>query len=39
VSCVHCHASVGHGETTGLGGPERKDEIEAAARAAAAHQG
>ncbi|MCA9782496.1 MAG: cytochrome c nitrite reductase small subunit [Calditrichaeota bacterium] len=25
VSCVHCHASVGHGETTGLGGPERND--------------
>lgn len=25
VSCVHCHASVGHGETTGLGGPETTD--------------
>jgi hypothetical protein len=22
VRCVHCHADVGHGETTGLGGPE-----------------
>ena len=21
--CVHCHADVGHGETAGLGGPER----------------
>jgi cytochrome c nitrite reductase small subunit len=21
--CVHCHSSVGHGETTGLGGPPR----------------
>jgi cytochrome c nitrite reductase small subunit len=25
VSCVHCHSSVGHGETTGLGGPETTD--------------
>ena len=39
VSCVHCHAGVGHGEAAGLGGPERTDEIEAAARAAAAKQG
>jgi cytochrome c nitrite reductase small subunit len=23
LSCVHCHATVGHGETAGLGGPER----------------
>ena len=23
VHCVHCHVGVGHGETTGLGGPER----------------
>ena len=23
VHCVHCHIGVGHGETTGLGGPER----------------
>jgi hypothetical protein len=22
VRCVHCHVDVGHGETTGLGGPE-----------------
>jgi len=22
VLCVHCHADVGHGETTGLGGPD-----------------
>jgi len=22
VRCVHCHVTVGHGETTGLGGPE-----------------
>ena len=22
VQCVHCHITVGHGETTGLGGPE-----------------
>jgi cytochrome c nitrite reductase small subunit len=22
VHCVHCHVTVGHGETTGLGGPE-----------------
>ena len=28
VQCVHCHSSVGHGETTGLGGPERAGEIE-----------
>jgi cytochrome c nitrite reductase small subunit len=28
VQCVHCHAGVGHGETTGLGGPERTDEYE-----------
>jgi cytochrome c nitrite reductase small subunit len=28
VQCVHCHAGVGHGETTGLGGPERPEEIE-----------
>ena len=28
VRCVHCHSSVGHGETTGLGGPARDDEIE-----------
>jgi cytochrome c nitrite reductase small subunit len=28
VQCVHCHSGVGHGETVGLGGPERADEIE-----------
>ncbi len=26
VPCVHCHASVGHGEPAGLGGPRRGDE-------------
>jgi cytochrome c nitrite reductase small subunit len=26
VQCVHCHAGVGHGDTTGLGGPERANE-------------
>jgi cytochrome c nitrite reductase small subunit len=26
VQCVHCHSGVGHGETTGLGGPEREAE-------------
>lgn len=28
IECVHCHSGVGHGETVGLGGPERADEIE-----------
>jgi cytochrome c nitrite reductase small subunit len=28
VQCVHCHSSVGHGETAGLGGPERAYETE-----------
>jgi cytochrome c nitrite reductase small subunit len=28
VQCVHCHASVGHGETTGIGGPERPGDTE-----------
>ena len=28
VQCVHCHSTVGHGETAGLGGPGRADEIE-----------
>jgi cytochrome c nitrite reductase small subunit len=27
VQCVHCHATVGHGETAGLGGPLRADEV------------
>jgi cytochrome c nitrite reductase small subunit len=26
LECVHCHATVGHGERAGLGGPLRKDE-------------
>ncbi|MBI1321095.1 MAG: cytochrome c nitrite reductase small subunit [Candidatus Hydrogenedens sp.] len=26
--CVHCHADVGHGERTGLGGPDRGAERE-----------
>ncbi len=26
VACVHCHASVGHGDRAGLGGPLRHDE-------------
>lgn len=26
VRCVHCHRSAGHGEDTGLGGPERATE-------------
>jgi cytochrome c nitrite reductase small subunit len=28
VSCVHCHAAVGHGESAGLGGPERGEQAE-----------
>lgn len=28
VQCVHCHSGVGHGESAGLGGPARADEIE-----------
>lgn len=28
VSCVHCHAVVGHGERAGLGGPERGEQEE-----------
>jgi cytochrome c nitrite reductase small subunit len=28
VECVHCHASVGHGDRAGLGGPQRADELE-----------
>ena len=27
VRCVHCHAGVGHGERTGLGGPMRASEL------------
>ena len=26
VDCMHCHRSAGHGESVGLGGPERPDE-------------
>ena len=26
--CVHCHRTVGHGPTLGLGGPERAEELE-----------
>lgn len=29
VFCVHCHASVGHGEHAGLGGPRRGGELPA----------
>jgi cytochrome c nitrite reductase small subunit len=28
VECVHCHRSVGHGERTALGGPERSTELQ-----------
>ena len=28
--CVHCHASVGHGEPVGLGGPDRGEQGERA---------
>jgi cytochrome c nitrite reductase small subunit len=27
VRCVHCHASVGHGQRAGLGGPLRPSEL------------
>ena len=27
VRCVHCHATVGHGDVAGLGGPERGADI------------
>jgi cytochrome c nitrite reductase small subunit len=30
VECVHCHASVGHGDRAGLGGPPRADERQSA---------
>ena len=26
IECVHCHATVGHGEMAGLGGPRRENE-------------
>jgi cytochrome c nitrite reductase small subunit len=28
ISCVHCHQAVGHGEPTGLGGPDRGESLE-----------
>jgi cytochrome c nitrite reductase small subunit len=28
IHCVHCHAGVGHGETVGLGGPDRGEASE-----------
>lgn len=31
VTCVHCHATVGHGERAGLGGALRPDELSNAA--------
>jgi cytochrome c nitrite reductase small subunit len=27
LACVHCHASAGHGDNAGLGGPQRPPEI------------
>jgi cytochrome c nitrite reductase small subunit len=33
--CTKCHATVGHGEPAGLGGPLRAEELETAAAAAA----
>lgn len=32
IRCVHCHAGVGHGDTAGLGGPERGEEQEGSAK-------
>ena len=29
VPCVHCHWTAGHGERSGLGGPLRREEVEA----------
>lgn len=37
ISCVHCHASVGHGARTGLGGPMRPGEIEELLRGSQGH--
>jgi cytochrome c nitrite reductase small subunit len=31
LQCVHCHVTVGHGDTAGLGGPERPAEVPRAA--------
>lgn len=30
-TCLHCHATVGHGERAGLGGPLRRAELDVAA--------
>ena len=35
IQCVHCHASVGHGEQVGLGGPDKGVEEEIAEQWAA----
>lgn len=32
LSCVHCHRSVGHGETFGIGGPFRDAEVDLSER-------
>lgn len=32
LGCVHCHATVGHGEKAGLGGPETTLELEGKSR-------
>jgi cytochrome c nitrite reductase small subunit len=32
LTCVHCHAAVGHGEQVGLGGPERNWHVEGSGR-------
>ncbi len=28
LGCVHCHATIGHGEKAGLGGPETTLELD-----------
>ena len=33
VSCLHCHRSVGHGDSVGLGGPDRGEKSERSERA------
>jgi cytochrome c nitrite reductase small subunit len=38
LSCTHCHAGVGHGETAGLGGPLRDDELATPDTSPAAHR-
>ena len=37
--CVHCHATVGHGDPVGLGGPEREHEVSTAAEGARGPRG